>query len=155
MVTPKCAISGEDLKIILELLSVISWRIRLTPRPEDEKKMRMAIIAINSVAESNAHNDALRAVIVKLPDFIKKTINEPDFITEALEGELLEKKLKACKLVFARIEDARIRKSFADFVYRFAFKLAGLSGRGFSGMGSNVGAEDAETLLLIRSELEC
>ncbi len=155
MVTPKNAISGEDLKVVHELLAVISWRIRLTPRPEDEKKMRMAIIAINSVAESNAHNEYLRSAIVKLPDFIKNTINEPDFITAAIEGDLLEKKLKASKLAFSRIEDARIRKSFADFVYRFAYKLAGLSGRGFSGMGSNVGAEDAETLLLIRSELEC
>jgi hypothetical protein len=154
MITSKKGFTFEDHQVVLELLAIISWRLKLTPRPEDDKKMRLALIAINSVAESNAHNEILRDFIVKLPDYIRKTADDPDFIVGALEGDLLLKKLRQAREIFARAE-SRIQKAFSDFIYRFAYKLAGLSGRGFTGMGSNVGAGDAETLLLIRSELEC
>lgn len=155
MATAKTGLSHSNENEVLELLAIISWRLRLSPRPEDEKKMRLAIIAINSVAESNAHNIPLRAMVALLPDFLKKTIDNHDFIKNALEGDLLLNRLKSCRAILDKIEDQRTQKAYADFIYRFAFKLAGLSGRGFTGMGSNVGAEDAETLLLIRSELGC
>lgn len=154
MITPKRGFTIEEYKTMLELLAVLSWRLRLTPKPENEKKFRLAVIAIKSVADSNAHNDFLRDVASQLPDFITAANSDPNFAREAVEGDKLMVLLRTCRKQLEASQDGRAFKLFADFTYRFAYKLAGLSGRGFTGMGSNVGAGDAETLLLVRSEFD-
>ncbi len=153
MITPKDGFNLEDYRTILELLSIISWKLRLTPRPENEKKFRMALIAIKSVADSNAHNIFLKHIVDQLNDFLRLTATDEEFVSKAIDGQLIEKRLRDCREIMENRNDARMSKAFADFVYRFAFKLAGLTGRSFTGMGQNVGAEDAQILLLIKSEL--
>lgn len=155
MAAIKTSLSTSDEKVILELLTILSWRLFLSPRPENEKKMYLALISINSVAKSIARTEAIITLVEKLPDFLTGTIDNHDFITAALDEELIEQRLRDCRQIFAQLADEKMQKSYADFIYHFAFKLAGLSGKSFAGMSSNVGAEDAETLFLIRSELGC
>jgi len=154
MITPKKGFSIDEYQTMLELLAVLSWRLRLIPKPENDKKFRLALIAIKSVAESNAHNEFLRDVVSNLSDYLQTTQNDTVFIKESLEGDKLLNLLRSCRTKLEQNPDGRAYKLFADFTYRFAYKLAGLSGRGFTGMGSNVGAGDAETLLLVRSEFD-
>ncbi len=154
MITPKRGFSIEEYKVMLDILAVLSWRFRLTPKPENDKKFRLAVIAIKSVADSNAHNEFLRDLVSYLPDVLETTKNDTVFVKDALEGDKLINLLRSCRKMLEQNQDERAYKLFADFTYRFAYKLAGLSGRGFTGMGSNVGAGDAETLLLVRSEFD-
>ncbi|NLF97546.1 MAG: hypothetical protein GX569_12465 [Candidatus Riflebacteria bacterium] len=144
---------ARDNQLILDLLCLLPLKLFLRPRPEGEHQTRLALISICSAAETYVNDELLRPLVNGLKQSLTGALSDPEFAALADDPAVLRSLLEAVDdLLQAKITPAR-QKAVCNFIYRYAYKLAGMAGKEFANIGRNVSAEDAETLLLIKEVL--
>lgn len=143
----------QDNQLILDLLCLLALKLFLQPLPESEHQLRLALISIGSAAESYVNDELLRLAVSQLKTSLAEVMNDSEFTALADEPEVLRQTLEAVdQLLQEKISPAR-QRAISSFIYRYAYKLASMTGKSFANLGRNVSADDAETLLLIQEIL--
>ncbi|MBU1108045.1 MAG: hypothetical protein KKB51_15340 [Candidatus Riflebacteria bacterium] len=147
------AFSIKENQLITDLLSIIALKLVLLPKPDNERKLRMAAISITSAAESYINQDSLRPSVSALKDFVIKAVDNESYIKMAEGEKALKQKLEEFSELLLQKVEAPKQKGMRTFIYRYAYKLASMAGKEFANIGRNVSAGDAEVLLVIRDVL--
>ncbi len=144
---------ARDNQLILDLLCLLPLKLFLRPEPEGERQARLALISICSAAETYVNDELLRPIVAGLKQSLTGALSEPEFVALADDPAVLRELLEAVnELLQTKTTPAR-HKAVCNFIYRYAYKLAGMAGKEFANIGRNVSAADAETLLLIKEVL--
>ena len=144
---------ARDNQLILDLLCLLPLKLFLRPRPEGEHQIKLALISICSAADTYVNDELLRPIVSGLKQSLAGALSDPEFVALADDPAVIRALLEAVDELLQTKTTLARHKAVCNFIYRYAYKLAGMAGKEFANIGRNVSAEDAETLLLIKELL--
>ncbi|PKL49483.1 MAG: hypothetical protein CVV42_05725 [Candidatus Riflebacteria bacterium HGW-Riflebacteria-2] len=145
--------NARENQLILDLLCLLPLKLFLQPKPEGEQRTRLALISICSAAEAYLNDDLLRPAVNDLKKSLSEALSEPEFVGLADDPAVLRQILETVDQLLQEKTTPVRQRAICNFIYRYAYKLAGMTGKEFANIGRNVSAADAETLLLIKEVL--